>query len=145
MIFRDRKLLCMKTSLMLKLLKLHHYWTLISCLLSITCIKLWAQFQISDKSECLTETLSLSLKLWRWCTKLNDDFLNRKKSFSIEEKLSLIRYIDEHNWINSLILSWKNWSLYEEDWKSVCMNCEADSTRRVNWVLFVNSTLYNKI
>ena len=145
MIFRDWKLLRTKTSLMLKLLKLHHRWILMSCLLSITYIKLWARFQISDESECLTETLSLSFKLWRWCMKLNDNFLNRKMSSSIEEKSSLTRYIDEHNWINSLMLSWKNWSSYEEDWKSVCMNCEADLTRRVDWVLSVNSTSYNKI
>ncbi len=145
MIFRNWKLLRTKTFLMLKLFKLRHCWTLMSCLLSITYIKLWAQFQISDESECLTETLSLSFKLWRWCTELNDNFLNRKESFSIEEKSSLTRYIDEHNRINSLMLSWKNLSSYEEDWKSVCMSCEADSTRRVDWVLFVNSTSYNKI
>ncbi len=145
MIFRDQKLLCMKTFLMLKLLKLHHHWTLISYLLSITYVELWAWFQISDESECLTETLSLSFKLWRQCIKLNDNFLNRKESSSIEEKSSLMRYIDEHNWINSLMLSWKNWSSYEEDWKSVCMNCKADSTRKVDWVLSVNFTSYNKI
>ncbi len=115
MIFRDQKLLRMKTSLMFKLLKLHHHWILISCLLNITCIELWAQFQIFDESECLTETLSLSFKLWKRCTKLNDDFLNRKESSSIEEKSSLTKYINEHNWINSLMLSWKNWSLYEEN------------------------------
>ncbi len=145
MIFKDWKLLCTKTSLMLKLFKLRHCWILMSCLLSITCVELWAWFQISDESECLTETLSLSFKLWRRCTKLNDDFLNRKKSSSIKEKSSLTRYIDEHNWINSLMLSWKNWSSYEEDWKSVCISCEADSTRRVDWVLSVNSTSYDKI
>ena len=108
MIFKDQKLLHMKISLMLKLLKLHHHWTLMSCLLSITCVELWAWFQISNESECLTEALSLSFKLWRWCTKLNDDFFNRKESSSIEEKSSLMRYINEHNWINSLMLSWKN-------------------------------------
>ncbi len=145
MIFRDWKLLRTKTSLMLKLLKLYHHWTLMSCLLSITCVKLWAWFLISDESECLTETLSLSFKLWRRCTKLNDDFLNRKEFSSIEEKSSLMRYINEHNQINSLMLSWKNWNSYEEDWKSVCMSCEADSTRKVDWVLSVNFTLYNKI
>ena len=145
MIFKNQKLLRMKTFLMLKLFKLHHCWILISCLLSITCVKLWAWFQIFNESECLTETLSLSFKLWKWCMKLNDDFLNRKKSSSIEEKLSLMRYINEYNWINSLMLSWKNWNSYEEDWKSVCMNCEADSTRRVDWVLFINFTSYNKI
>ena len=144
-IFKDWKLLRTKTSLMLKLLKLRHCWILMSCLLSITCVELWARFQISDESECLTETLSLSFKLWRRCTKLNDDFLNRKKSSSIKEKSSLTRYIDEHNRINSLMLSWKNWSSYEEDWKSVCISCEADSTRRVDWVLSVNSTSYDKI
>ncbi len=115
------------------------------CFLSITCVELWAWFQIFDESECLTETLFLSFKLWRWCTKLNDDFLNRKESSSIEEKSLLTRYINEHNWINFLMLSWKNWSLYKEDWKLVCINCEADSTRRVDWVLSINSTLYNKI
>ncbi len=134
MIFRDQKLLHTKTSLMLKLLKLRHCWTLMSCLLSITCVELWAWFQISDESECLTETLSLSFKLWRQCMKLNDDFLNRKESSSIEEKSSLTRYIDEHNWINSLMLSWKNWNSYEENWKSVCMNCEADSTRCYKYI-----------
>ncbi len=145
MIFRDWKLLRMKTFLMLKLLKLRHCWTLMSCLLSITYVKLWAWFQISNESKCLTETLLLSFKLWRQCMKLNNDFLNRKKSSSIEEKSSLTRYIDEHNQINSLMLSWKNWSSYKEDWKSVCMSCKADSTRRVDWVLSVNSTLYDKI
>ncbi len=145
MIFRDQKLLRTKTSLMLKLLKLRHHWTLMLCLLSITYVKLWAWFQISDESECLIETLLLSFKLWRRCMKLNDDFLNRKESSSIEEKSLLTRYINEHNWINSLMLSWKNWSSYEEDWKSVCMSCEADSTRRVDWVLSVNFTLYDKI
>ncbi len=145
MIFRDRKLLRTKASLMLKLLKLRHRWTLMLCLLSITCVELWAQFQISDESECLTETLPLPFKLWRRRTKLNDDFLNRKEFSSAEEKSSLTRYIDEHNRINSLMLSWKNWSSYEEDWKSVCMSCEADSTRRVDWVLSVNSTSYDKI
>ncbi len=97
MIFKDWKLLRMKTSLMLKLFKLCHRWILMSCLLSITYVKLWAWFQISNENECLTETLSLSFKLWRRCTKLNDDFLNRKESFSIEEKSSLTRYIDEYN------------------------------------------------
>ena len=145
MIFRDWKLLRTKIFLMLKLLKLRHHWTLMSCLLNITYVKLWAWFQISNESECLTETLLLSFKLWRRRTKLNDDFLNRKKSSSIKEKSSLTRYIDEHNWINSLMLLWKNWSLYEEDWKSVCMSCEADSTRRVDWVLSINFTSYNKI
>ncbi len=145
MIFRDWKLLRTKIFLMLKLLKLRHHWTLMSCLLNITYVKLWARFQISNESECLTETLLLSFKLWRRRTKLNDDFLNRKKSSSIKEKSSLTRYIDEHNWINSLMLLWKNWSLYEEDWKSVCMSCEADSTRRVDWVLSINFTSYNKI
>ena len=130
---------------MLKLLKLRHHWTLMSCLLNITYVKLWARFQISNESECLTETLLLSFKLWRRRTKLNDDFLNRKESSSIKEKSSLTRYIDEHNWINSLMLLWKNWSLYEEDWKSVYMSCEADSTRRVDWVLSINFTSYNKI
>ncbi len=104
MIFRDWKLLRMKTFLMLKLLKLHHCWTLMSCFLSITYVELWAWFQISNESECLTETLSLSFKLWRQRMKLNDDFLNRKKSSSIEEKSSLMKYINEHNWINSLML-----------------------------------------
>ena len=131
-IFKDQKLLHMKISLMFKLLKLRHCWILISCLLSITCVELWAWFQISDESECLTETLSLSFKLWKQRMKLNDDFLNRKESFSIEEKSSLTRYINEHNRINSLMLSWKNWSSYEEDWKLVCMSCKADSTRRVD-------------
>ena len=145
MIFRDWKLLHTKTFLMLKLLKLHHHWTLILCLLSITYVKLWAWFQIFNESECLTETLSLSFKLWKWCMKLNDDFLNRKEFSLIEEKSSLTKYINEYNWINSLMLSWKNWSLYEEDWKSVCISCKADSTRRVDWVLFINFTSYNKI
>ncbi len=145
MIFRDWKLLRTKIFLMLKLLKLRHHWTLMSCLLNITYVKLWARFQISNESECLTETLLLSFKLWRRRTKLNDDFLNRKESSSIKEKSSLTRYIDEHNWINSLMLLWKNWSLYEEDWKSVCISCEADSTRRVDWVLSINFTSYNKI
>ncbi len=108
MIFKDRKLLHTKISLMLKLLKLRHHWILMSCLLSITYVELWAWFQIFDESECLTETLFLSFKLWRRCMKLNDDFLNRKESSSIEEKSSLMRYINEHNWINSLMLSWKN-------------------------------------